>query len=69
MDDATQFLGVSVHAQLIRELHTSIAPTAGEDAEGSDNTRGTMLLEVYALEIQMYGETKNNKKLRVRPLL
>lgn len=31
---------------------------------GADNTRGTMLLEIYALEIQMYGETRNNKKLR-----
>ena len=31
-----------------------------------DSSKGTTQLEVFALEIQMYGETKNNKKLRVR---
>lgn len=30
----------------------------------SFNKRGTHLLEIYALEIQMYTETKNNKKLK-----
>ena len=28
------------------------------------NLSGTQLLEVYALEIQMYTEQKNNKKLK-----
>ena len=28
------------------------------------NSSGTQLLEVYALEIQMYTEQKNNKKLK-----
>lgn len=30
----------------------------------TDNQKGTILLEIYALEIQMYTETKNNKKLK-----
>ena len=30
-----------------------------------DVKKGTRLLEVYALEIQMYTEQKNNKKLKV----
>ena len=34
-------------------------PSSGED----DLKKGTQLLEVYALEIQMYTATKNNKKL------
>ena len=33
----------------------------GED----DLKKGTQLLEVYALEIQMYTAQKNNKKLKV----
>ena len=33
----------------------------GED----DLKKGTQLLEIYALEIQMYTEQKNNKKLKV----
>jgi len=31
--------------------------------------KGTQLLEIYALEIQMYTEQKNNKKLKVSALL
>ena len=47
--------------QLIRELHLSTA------SEGEDQAqKGTQLLEIYALEIQMYNETKNFKKLKVR---
>lgn len=30
-----------------------------------DQSRGTQLLEIYALEIQMHNETKNYKKLKV----
>lgn len=33
----------------------------GED----DMKKGTQLLEIYALEIQMYTAQKNNKKLKV----
>lgn len=50
-------------SQILKDLHASVAP---EDPDGDsvDNSRGTLLLEILALEIQMYGETKNNKKLR-----
>lgn len=38
-----------------------------QTAEGEDDVKkGTQLLEVYALEIQMYTAQKNNKKLKVR---
>ena len=47
--------------QLIRDLHIST------NADGEDQAqKGTQLLEIYALEIQMYNETKNYKKLKVR---
>jgi len=49
--------------QLIRDLHLATGP-AGEGDEQSQ--RGTQLLEIYALEIQMYNETRNIKKLKVR---
>ncbi|KAI0692976.1 PCI domain-containing protein [Cytidiella melzeri] len=46
-------------AKLIRDLHQSTI------AEGEDQAqKGTQLLEIYALEIQMYNETKNFKKLK-----
>jgi len=45
---------------IIRELHRSCQNDDGSD----DLKKGTQLLEVYALEIQMYTETKNNKKLK-----
>ena len=46
--------------QLIRDLHRSTI------ADGEDQAqKGTQLLEIYALEIQMYNETKNFKKLKV----
>ena len=48
------------YIQLIRDLHASTA------ADGEDQAqKGTQLLEIYALEIQMYNETKNFKKLKV----
>lgn len=47
------------HPKVIRELHR-----ATEDSE-DQQSRGTQLLEIYALEIQMYNETKNYKKLKV----
>ena len=51
--------------QLIRDLHT--ATVSGDSDDQSQ--RGTQLLEIYALEIQMYNETRNLKKLKVRPRL
>lgn len=49
--------------QLIRELHRSVEDGASGDP--TDQSRGTLLLEIYALEIQMYNETRNFKKLKV----
>lgn len=48
--------------QLIRDLHTATVSADGDD----QSQRGTQLLEIYALEIQMYNETRNFKKLKVR---
>jgi len=47
--------------QILKELHKSCQNEDGTD----DHKKGTQLLEVYAIEIQMYTETKNNKKLKV----
>lgn len=47
--------------QILKELHKSCRKEDGTD----DHKKGTQLLEVYAIEIQMYTETKNNKKLKV----
>ena len=46
--------------QVLRDLHQATAGTDGEDIA----QKGTQLLEIYALEIQMYNETKNYKKLK-----
>ena len=43
-------------------MHLSVQPE-DPDSDEVDNSRGTLLLEILALEIQMYTETKNNKKL------
>ncbi|KAG0661988.1 hypothetical protein C6P46_003693 [Rhodotorula mucilaginosa] len=48
--------------KVLRELHAQCAPS--DDGADVDSSKGTTQLEVYALEIQMYGELKNNKKLR-----
>lgn len=50
--------------QILKELHKSCQRADGTD----DQKKGTQLLEVYAIEIQMYTETKNNKKLKVKYL-
>lgn len=48
-------------SKLIRDLHNA----TGSGNEGDDQSqRGTQLLEIYALEIQMYNETRNFKKLK-----
>ncbi|KAH6562944.1 hypothetical protein BASA50_000200 [Batrachochytrium salamandrivorans] len=46
--------------KIIRQLHVSCQNDDGTD----DQRKGTLLLEIFALEIQMYTETKNNKKLK-----
>lgn len=51
----------NVFIQLIRELHAATTATNDDD----QSQRGTQLLEIYALEIQMYNETRNVKKLKV----
>lgn len=50
-----------LHNQILKELHKSCQKEDGTD----DQKKGSQLLEVYAIEIQMYTETKNNKKLKV----
>ena len=47
-------------SKLIRELHDATQSSMDED-----QSRGTQLLEIYALEIQMHNEMKNYKKLKV----
>jgi COP9 signalosome complex subunit 2 len=44
----------------LKELHRSCKRDDGTD----DVKKGTQLLEIYAIEIQMYTEQKNNKKLK-----
>lgn len=51
----------SFSPQILKELHKSCQREDGTD----DQKKGSQLLEVYAIEIQMYTETKNNKKLKV----
>ncbi|WOH06308.1 hypothetical protein DCAR_0625733 [Daucus carota subsp. sativus] len=46
--------------KIMKEVHRSCQKPDGSD----DQKKGTQLLEVYAIEIQMYTETKNNKKLK-----
>jgi hypothetical protein len=47
---------------LLRPLHESCVTDDGEE----DQKKGTQLLEIYALEIQMYTARKDLKKLKVR---
>lgn len=46
--------------RILKELHRSCQRADGSD----DHKKGTQLLEVYALEIQMYTATKNTKRLK-----
>lgn len=48
----------------VRDLHKACQREDGTD----DPSKGTYALEVYALEIQMYADTRNNKRLKVRPV-
>jgi len=47
-------------SRILKQLHNSCTTQEGED----DLKKGTQLLEIYALEIQMYTAQKNNKKLK-----
>ncbi|KAI9163985.1 putative COP9 complex subunit 2 [Paramyrothecium foliicola] len=44
----------------LKELHKACQREDGTD----DSSKGTYLLEIYALEIQMFAEKKNNKQLK-----
>ncbi|KAF4976669.1 hypothetical protein FZEAL_6694 [Fusarium zealandicum] len=55
--DRKEYTAVS---KKLRELHKSCQREDGSD----DPSRGTYSLEIYALEIQMFAETKNNKQLK-----
>ncbi|XP_046839204.1 COP9 signalosome complex subunit 2 [Xenia sp. Carnegie-2017] len=47
-------------SRILKQLHQSCQTDEGDD----DLKKGTQLLEIYALEIQMYTAQKNNKKLK-----
>lgn len=49
----------------VRELHKACQREDGTD----DPSKGTYSMEAYALEIQMYAETRNNKRLKVSQML
>lgn len=49
-------------ANKVRDLHRACQKEDGID----DPSKGTYSLEIYALEIQMYADTRNNKRLKVR---
>jgi hypothetical protein len=47
-------------SKILRDLHRSCQKEDGSD----DQRKGTQLLEVYAVEIQMHTEQKNTKQLK-----
>ncbi|KAG8699191.1 hypothetical protein FRC08_005453 [Ceratobasidium sp. 394] len=52
---------------VLHDLHASASSTtttASASDDTADQSRGTLLLEIFALEIQMHNETKNWKKLK-----
>ncbi|KAJ3336517.1 COP9/signalosome complex subunit Csn2 [Gonapodya sp. JEL0774] len=46
--------------RILRQLHQNVQNDDGSD----DQRKGTLLLEIFAIEIQMHTETRNNKKLK-----
>ncbi|KAI1092944.1 PCI-domain-containing protein [Rostrohypoxylon terebratum] len=56
--DRKEYLSVT---KKLRELQKACQKEDGTD----DPSKGTYSLEIYALEIQMYAETRNNKQLKV----
>lgn len=55
--DRRDYLAVN---KKLKELQAACKKEDGSE----DNSKGTYLLEVYALEIQMHAETRNNKQLK-----
>jgi COP9 signalosome complex subunit 2 len=55
--DRKEYTAVS---KKLRELHKACQKEDGTD----DPSKGTYALEIYALEIQMFAQTKNNKQLK-----
>lgn len=51
-------------SRILRELYRACQREDGSE----DHRKGSQLLELYALEIQMFTVTRNNRKLRVRLL-
>ncbi|KAL7004290.1 hypothetical protein EMMF5_006176 [Cystobasidiomycetes sp. EMM_F5] len=49
--------------KITKDLHATIKPE-DPNADTVDNSRGTLLLEILALEIQMYTDQRDNKRLR-----
>ena len=47
--------------KILKPLHQACRTETGED----DARKGTQLLEIYALEIQMHTAMRNNKRLKV----
>ncbi|KUI73350.1 COP9 signalosome complex subunit 2 [Cytospora mali] len=56
--DRRDYLAVT---KKLKELHNACRREDGSD----DSSKGTYLLEIFALEIQMYAEMKNNKQLKI----
>ncbi|KAL1408321.1 hypothetical protein Q8F55_005127 [Vanrija albida] len=47
---------------ILQSLHAACAP--GSTSSSDDQTKGSLLLELYAIEIQMYSDLKENRKLK-----
>lgn len=60
---AKLFLDRRDYIEVNKKLKELQAACKKEDGT-EDNSKGTYLLEVYALEIQMHAETRNNKQLK-----
>lgn len=52
------------YTQLVKKVRDLHKACQRED-QTDDPSKGTYALEIYALEIQMYAETRNNKRLKV----
>ncbi|TXT13292.1 hypothetical protein VHUM_00659 [Vanrija humicola] len=47
---------------ILQSLHAACAP--GNTSASDDQTKGSLLLELYAIEIQMYSDLKESRKLK-----
>ncbi|WVR06257.1 hypothetical protein IAU60_003287 [Kwoniella sp. DSM 27419] len=48
---------------ILRSLHATCAPSGGSSSS-DDQSKGSLLLELYAIEIQMYSDLKETRKLK-----